>query len=206
MTRTPLYVHLEGMDLAGKTTARVALSKAMGPDCRVRHNSICDANPIYELADRLRKEDSAGVETLGYLYVAALAADLEHWSPPPTHTIQDSTIVLRSLAYHKIVGTPFVADAMMTLLPRHPRFTRSFVLTASLDVRRQRLKERQCQQPDEIAADDLQILRAPERFLAMEAALIDLAQRHFDAMIIDTSELTPAGVLNSIIHELPETD
>lgn len=205
MNTTPLYIHLEGMDLAGKTTARVALANALGSTCRVRHNSICNANPIYELADRMRKEDAAGPEALGYLYLAALAADLERFSPPATHTIQDSTIILRSLAFHKIVGTPYIAEVMLGLFPRHPRFTRSFVLTANMDVRRGRLKERQCQQPNEVAADDLQILRAPERFVAMEKTLIDLARRFFGAVIIDTSNLSPSDVLDVIMRELTQT-
>ena len=30
MNTIPPYIHLEGMDLAGKTTARIALTKALG--------------------------------------------------------------------------------------------------------------------------------------------------------------------------------
>jgi hypothetical protein len=191
------------MDLAGKTTAHIALTKALGTACRVRHNSICDANPIYELADQMRKANAACAETLGYLYVAALAADIERFTPPLMPTVQDSTMMLRSLAFHKVVGTPYVVDALLSLLPRHPRFTKSFVLTASLDARRHRLGERQREQPDEVASDDLQILRHPDRFLKMETTLIDLAQRHFDAIAIDTSDLSPTSVVDAILRELP---
>lgn len=193
------YIHIEGMDLAGKTTASRNLVTALGGDCRVRHNSLCSSNPVYELADGLRKEDRLGAGSLGYLYVAALAYDLEFYVPPCTHTIQDSTILLRSLAYHTVARTPFVVDGLKAMVPRHPRFTRSFILTASLKVRQQRLEWRQQRHSEEIAPDDLMILRAPDKFLSMEKALMCLAQEHFSAVVIDTSEMSGQDVVESIL-------
>jgi thymidylate kinase len=197
------YIHVEGMDLAGKTTARRDLVTALGGDCRVRHNSLCSSNPVYELADGLRKEDRLGGESLGYLYVAALPCDLERYTPLRSHTIQDSTILLRSLAYHTVARTPFVVDSLKAMLPRHPRFMRSFVLTASLAVRERRLERRRQRQTEEIAPDDLMILRAPDSFLAMEEALVRLAQEHFSAVVIDTSEMSGQAVVESILSAGP---
>lgn len=198
-----LHVHLEGMDLAGKSTACRDLARALGRDFQVRRNSISIQNPVYELADRLRKNDGIGAEALGALFVAALAADLERYVPPRLNTIQDSTILLRSLAYHTVARTPFVVDAMTAMLPRHPRFTCSIVLTASLEVRRQRLESRRLQQPEEIAPDDLAILRSPDHFLAMEKSLIRLAREHFGAVVIDTSEMTAPAVVQTILGAIP---
>jgi thymidylate kinase len=124
-----LTIHLEGMDLAGKSTVSQHLASALS-DCRVRRNSLVAANPVYDLADRLRKEGSVGEVALGQLYVAALAVDLEQYRPPQETVIQDSTLLLRSLAYHTAAGNPSVSEALKAMLPQHPRFSRSVVLTA----------------------------------------------------------------------------
>jgi hypothetical protein len=202
MQNRPHYIHLEGMDLAGKTTARHGLLAALGGAWEVRHNSLGQANPLYELADRLRREGGLGAAPLGYLYVAALAADLEWYEPPKGNVIQDSTILLRSLAFHTVAGTPYVREALAAQLPRHPRFTRSFVLTASLEARRERLEHRRSQQATELSEDDLLVLRAPGRFLAMEQELVRLAREHFDAVVIDTSTMSESAVVDSLLIAL----
>src|SRR5690349_15614630 len=128
-------IHVEGMDLAGKTSACRGLAEALGPAWTVRRNRLAAANPVYELADRLRTGGGAGEATLGYLYAAALSADLDGHAPPDRKVIQDSTILLRSLAFHKVAGTLGVVEALAGMLARHPRFDRSIVLTANLDAR-----------------------------------------------------------------------
>ncbi len=203
MSDCVITIHLEGMDLAGKTTARRDLISALGGDWGVRHNSLWPENPVYELANRLRKEEGVGAEVLGHLYVAALAADLEKYERPSRNMVQDSTILLRSLAYHTVAGTPHVAAALTAMLPRHPRFTRSFVLTACLEARRRRLELRRRQQAEEIAPDDLLILRAPEQFLAMEQVIVDLARQHFDAVVLDTTSLSAAEVTDALLALVP---
>jgi thymidylate kinase len=203
MKNRTYFIHLEGMDLGGKTSVCRGLMQALGEGCELRHNSLWPGNPIHELADRLRREGRLGEAVLGHLYVAALAADLDGYTPPVGNAIQDSTILLRSLAYHAIARTPFVVDALSALLPRHPRFTRSFVLTADLGVRRQRLYQRQEQQPDEVAPDDLMVVRSPDRFLAMEQELVHLARQHFSAAVIDTSGMATCSVVETILSALP---
>lgn len=193
------YIHLEGMDLAGKTTACAGLVRALGGQRQVRHNSLCEDNPVYRLADQIRRADGLTAGPLGHLYVAALAVDLEEYKPPAQPTIQDSTILLRSLAYHTVRNTPHVPEALTAMLPIHPRFGVSVVLTARLDIRLERLETRRRHRPDEVAADDLLVYRDPARFLAMERVLIEVARKHFGAVVLDTSSLTDEDVVREIL-------
>jgi thymidylate kinase len=200
--REPRTIHLEGMDLAGKSTACRGLQAVLGGGWRVRRNALCDDNPVYALADRLRREDALPAGALGHLYVAAVEADLARYRAPGPPTVQDSTILLRSLAYHSVRRTPLVPEALAAALPRHPRFDVSVVLTASLEVRLARLDERSRLRLDEVAPDDLLVRRDPARFLAMEQVLVDLACVHFGARVIDTSYLTEGEVVGAILDEV----
>lgn len=94
-------IHIEGLDLAGKTTARDRLARCLG-GWKVRSNRLIEHNEVFELADRLRREDALDAESLGHLFVATLSADLRGFRPNEQPLIQDSTILLRSLAYHRI--------------------------------------------------------------------------------------------------------
>ncbi len=197
------YIHFEGMDLAGKTTATQGFIAADGGTWEIRRNSIATDNPIYLLADSLRRADAYDAETLGNLFVAALMADIRSFVPPTADTIQDSTILLRSLAYHSVRGTPRIPQVLQDMVPEHPQFTASFLFTASIDRRRERLQQRMQRAPEEVAPEDLMVLDAPEKFLAMEARLIDLSTGIFHSVVIDTTSLTPEMVVESIQTNMP---
>jgi hypothetical protein len=190
------------MDLAGKSSTCRGLLAALGPGWRVRKNSLCADNPVYELADRLRREDRSRGATLGHLYVAALLADLEDYRPPEGNMIQDSTIMLRTLAHHTVAATPGVVEVMETQLALHPRFTLSVVLTASRDARLRRLELRRRREGHEIAPDDLLVESDPGRFFAMEALLVRLATEHFGAITLDTTDLSPQAVVERVLAAL----
>jgi hypothetical protein len=54
--------------------------------------------------------------------------------------------------------------------------------------------------PDEVAPDDLMVLRKPEKFMAMERVLVELATTAFDATVIDTSRLSADEVCGQVIQ------
>jgi thymidylate kinase len=191
-------IHLEGMDLAGKTTACRCIPQTLGGEWQVRHNCLWADNPVYALADRLRREGGLAGDALGHLYVAALAADLASYVAPALNTVQDSTILLRSLAYHTVARTPNVVAALTALIPRHPRFDRTIVLTASREARLRRLERRRREQPDAVGAEDLLVVQAPARFFAMEQVLVRFAREHFAAMVINTSGMDEAEVVRAV--------
>ena len=134
-------VHIEGLDLAGKSTATQALLDRH-PGSELRRNALTEGNRPFLLADELRRGAGTSAETLGQLYVAALRRDIATYEPPSTETVQDSTILLRSLAFNTVIGATNIADELWDLLPYHPRFRTSIVLTASIEVRLDRLKQR----------------------------------------------------------------
>lgn len=205
LTSKPKYIHFEGMDLAGKTTATKNFIARTGEEWTVRRNSLDKNNPIYLLADSLRRADAYDAEVLGNLYVAALMGDIRSFQYPDRNTIQDSTIILRSLAFHTVKGTPRIKDVLLDIIPSHPSFDASFVFTASLQKRIERLQSRITNEPDQVSPEDLMVLNNPDKFMAMEAVLIDLSRNRFHSVIIDTSTLAPDVVVDEIFKNLPPT-
>jgi len=198
MKEKPYYLHFEGMDLAGKTTATNNFIQSTGTEWDIRRNSLSRENPIHILADALRKEEVYDAEVLGNLYVAALMADIRSFQWPSRNTIQDSTIILRSIAFHTVRGTPRISEVLLDLLPEHPQFDASFVFTASIEERVKRLQQRIAKAPHEVSEEDMMVINKPEKFLAMEAVLIDTSRRVFHSVIVDTSSLTPDMVVGTI--------
>lgn len=192
-------VHIEGLDLAGKSTATQALLDRH-PGSELRRNALTEGNRPFLLADEAPKGAGTSAETLGQLYVAALRRDIATYEPPSTETVQDSTILLRSLAFNTVIGATNIADELWDLLPYHPRFRTSIVLTAPIEVRLDRLKQRYRNAPAEVAPDDLMVRDAPATFLEMESMLVETAAAHFDASIVDTSDLSRDQVVERILR------
>jgi len=196
-------IHIEGMDLAGKTTLVRSLAEHR-PDAELRHNALTQENEIYVLADAMRLDGKGSGAVLGPLYLAALTYDLEAYRAPTGTTIQDSTVALRSLAYYGARGDGRLAADFEGLLGIHPCFDRSIVLTAAREARLERLEARRRANPAEVADDDLLVVGDPELFYRMEARLIEAAVEHFGAIVVDTSELSPAEVLARVEEAVSE--
>lgn len=198
MKERPYYLHFEGMDLAGKTTATQNFIKSTGSEWDIRRNSLSSENPIHLLADSLRRVGAYDAEVLGNLYVAALMADVRSFRWPDKDTIQDSTIILRSIAFHTVRGTPRIKEVLLDLLPEHPRFDASFVFTANIEERVKRLQQRIAQAQQEVTGEDMMVINKPEKFMAMEAVLINVSRQAFHSVVVDTSSLTPDMVVGEI--------
>ena len=202
-----MTVYIEGLDLAGKSTVCRRLCDRR-PDFKIHNNSLLRSNPIQIAADQLRKTNAADESPLGYLYFGALLYDLEQikMTPQPDyHVLQDSTIILRSLAFHTVSGNYDLAEKFRSKLADHPVFDRAFFLTCTPDVRRQRLDGRTSR--GNTNPEDLLISTNPKRFFAIEAELRRLAVEYFNATVVDTSKLEdPQGseeVLNCILSSYP---
>ena len=188
-------IHVEGLDLAGKSTVCRLLAARLGAEHR--HNSILAENPVHAAADSLRTRDLLETGPLGWVFYGALLYDLAYYAPPDGPVVQDSTVLLRSIAFHEVFGDKAVAEKFRTLLPRHPRFTRSFVLTASDAVRLKRLEGRCSRHND--SPEDYLIRRDPDGFHRMERLLMDLAAEHFGAEVIDSSNLEREGGKEEVV-------
>lgn len=194
-----MQIHLEGLDLAGKSTLCRALSEAL-PDAKIRHNCLAEDNPLYQQADAIRLKGEMPDEPLGWLYYGALLADLDAWTPRTDSIIQDSTILLRSCAFHEVKGNFDLAARFRSLLARHPGFDRSFVLVSDRDTRLKRLEGRISRGNE--ANDDFLVRDDPAKFFAMEKILVDTAVTWFDAEVIDTSRLEDQQERKRIIEHI----
>lgn len=182
-------IHVEGLDLAGKSTTCRLLRDNL--NCEMRNNFITLENYIFERANELMFEATLGAGTLGGVYYGALLYDLKNYRIPENFVVQDSTIILRSIAYHTVFGDNALASECRKLLDQHPRFGKSVVLWASDEVRLKRLEGRCSRHNDN--PDDFLIVKNPDAFHRMQDVLIDVCQKEFNAEIIDTSFLENEG-------------
>jgi thymidylate kinase len=194
------YFHIEGLDLAGKTTATKAIVRLLGDNVQIRRNSLKQNNRFHEIVDNIRIKNLIEEKDLGWLYLKVLEDDINHFIEPCVNTIQDSTIFLRSLAYHTAKGNNKLVNEMLKLVDRHPQFTKSLVLTASIEVRQQRLKQRQQENPEEVAEDDLLVIKKPDLFLRMEQNLVNYTTTFFNSVVIDTTNLSKEEVAQAVVE------
>ena len=182
-------IHVEGLDLAGKSTVCRYLVAKSG--AQHRNNTLLSSSPIHVQAELLRKRDLLDPAGLGWIYYGCMLFDLENYVVPDAPVVQDSTILLRSIAYHEVFGDRALAAKFRMLLPRHPRFAYSCVLVASDEVRLSRLEGRCSRHNDN--PEDFLIRRDPAGFHEMERILVETAREHFGAETIDTSFLEQEG-------------
>lgn len=195
MTR---YIHIEGVDLSGKTSVSKAVAAMQPHEWNIRAASLSDApNPLRKLTDDLCEQGIYGNDTIGLAYAAALKADMDTFVQPEIDTIQESTILLRSLAYHAINGNHAVLRVFEELAPHHPTFDHSFMLTASRDARLARLAGR-AHNTDH----DLLIVRDPGRFFRMEDCIKEYSEGLFGTTTIDTTDMTIDEVAAYINQQL----
>ncbi len=180
------YVLIDGIDLSGKSSVIKRILERDRNWTR-QHSSLCQHNPILHEAKSLEKDGSLWI---GLVYVSALEYDIRNFSYPTQPTVQDSTILLRSLAYHKAAGYSRVLKKLESFIPSHPTFDRSYILTARPEVKRLRLDERIRTGQQVLSVNDLKIVSDPQFFSEMEAAIIDYGVNIFGAKVIDGSDLT----------------
>lgn len=198
-----LYVHFDGVDLAGKSTASRNFVNTVGGEWAIWRNRIAPENKIHRFADEIRLTRLYDVEVVGHVYYAALMADIRNFEWPKQNTIQDSTIILRSIAHHTVAKTPNLPEMFTELLIEHPKFDVSFVFTASLEARQERLAKQLRETPETVSNHDRMCVDHPEEFLAMEACLIETAKKVFDSRVINTSDLTQSQVLDVLLKNVP---
>ena len=165
-----------------------------------RHCLLLPDNPIYDFASKRHVEQKMKPEALGGIFLGSVMRDLERYTPPDHYVVQDSTSVLRSIAYHSVIGDPGLAGAFRELLPYHPRFGVSFVLWSSNEVRLRRLEGRISRHHD--LPKDHVIRDSPDKFNKMQNIMIETAKEYFDAEVVDTSNMEQEGEKERLIEYL----
>lgn len=195
---SPKTIYIEGLELAGKSTTCRMLRAHL--DAEYRHCAFLPGNPIYDCASALHVAGKVKGETLGGLFLGSVMRDLERYTPPDHFVVQDSTSVLRSIAYHSVVGDPGLAAAFRELLPRCPRFGASFVLWSSNEVRLKRLEGRVSRHHD--LPKDFLVRDEPDKFARMQDIMIETAKEFFDAEVVDTSNMEQDGEKERLVEYL----
>jgi hypothetical protein len=185
------YNLVEAMDLGGKTSLTKFFEQQ---GFSARHNTIQSKSRLHEITDNLRLTRSLNSDDLGVLYYHALKDDIARFEKPLTKTIQDSTILLRSLAWYSSINHSIARD-FESLIEIHPKFNKAVVLTANIETRTKRLQMRIDLEPEQVAEDDLLVIKDPELFTKMDKNLIHYATQYFGAYLIDTSNLSKAEVV-----------
>jgi thymidylate kinase len=197
---TSTTIHLEGLDLAGKTTVGKQLAQRLG--ATIRHNSLIDSNALHKQAEVLRKAPILDDEALSWLYFACMLIDIDKYRQEEGVWIQDSTIILRSIVHNVGKGAADLVQAFEEKLPVHPEFTLSVFLSSNEDVRLKRLEGRVLRGNDN--PEDFIIRDDPKRFRLMNETLRELCITHFDALCIDTSHLEEDGGKDAVVEQILE--
>ena len=195
-------IHIEGLDLAGKST--ICRLLAVGQNAEKRNNSILPTgeNTVHQVAERFRKSKGLNDIEIGGLYYGSLLIDLRNYKPSEELVIQDSTLLLRSIAYHSVFGDKALSEKFKELIPVQPRFGFSCLLKASDEVRISRLQGRISRGNDN--PEDFLIQKAPQKFHEMEDILENLITEYFGGIVIDSSSLEKEGEKERIVNLILE--
>jgi thymidylate kinase len=201
-------VLIEGLDLAGKSTLVRNLQAELlhrGIPVRVSRNALCPDNPIAALADQLRRDPHAELVETGALFLAAHLWDARHFTPPPDGMvhIQDSCW-LRTLAYHTWNDTPAIPEQLARAARYFPQFDAAVFLTARIEERRQRLTQREREQPGSNDANDHLVQSDPQGYLGLEHLLWQLTHLYTKATRIETTGIPGERLVPLVVEMLAQ--
>lgn len=177
------------MDLAGKSTQLRKLKEKF-PGWKTNHIGLSDNKTMYAVANNINKRQIWSTQEVGYLYVAGLIVEIDSFIWPQQPTIQDSCLLLRSLAHHTAYENKDIISKLEALAEKYPKFSKTFVFTASLQERTRRLQQRIIDSPGSVNASDRMILTNPNSFMKMDKAIVMYAKKYFGAQVLDTETIT----------------
>lgn len=191
------FLHLEGMDLAGKSTIARKIKERSKLEWVINNNRLSEKNNIYTFTNEVGKQNLYDDEIYGYLYYVALMADIKKFKHEK-NIIQDSTLLLRSINYHINEGNDKLVRLFEDLVDIHPVPDISIYLTTDIESRIKRLATRIQNNPESISKNDSLILTDPEKFVKMDMKLSEISQKYFNSYVLDTSKLNEDEVVDHI--------
>ena len=202
------HVHLEGLDLSGKTSVSLKILEKK-PVYKRRYTSLLPdikENPHLIRADILNNSPNPNLKILFDLFKDAINYDLDNITEQNHPLVQDSTILIRTLANF---STSNLIDYNMeknlvNLGERYTKFTKSIVLTCSYKARKERLAKRKKElgKSERLVKDDLLIEDNPDLFFEKERKLIRYSQDIFHSEILDTTNMSIEEIYNHIVQQL----
>lgn len=192
------YLHIEGMDLAGKSTIANIITRQSGVDWKIYNNCLSQNNPIQQFEKQMRNQKIYDDEIYGYLHYVTLLADIKYFDLKE-NIIQDSMLLLRSINYHKEKNNNDLVQLFEELVPKHPIPNTSVYLTANIDSRKKRLLKRIESNSKQLTKNDILILNDSEKFEKRDIGLMELSQTYFNSIVLDTSSMTEAETADYIM-------
>lgn len=192
------FIHLEGTDLSGKTSVAKRLLSKM--PLLYQHNNISSHGPegLGSELDKMDELDLYSRTTLSLGYAACVLADIDRFEWPCRDTIQDSSSSIRCLSRLAIDGQDALFDIVRSIVELdHPRFTRSYYLTTTIDERIKRANSM-----IGLTRNDLMILHDTEKFVAMDKVALSISGELFNSTVIDTTNTSPDEIVNIIEQDI----
>jgi hypothetical protein len=201
-------VLIEGLDLTGKTSVCLCLIRKIDPPIRYQKNIFRPENEVFDFAVAQQRRDIFSLTSVGYMYLAALHADLDKLVWEDDRIVQDSSMALRLCAYFMARRMDDLASAFQSCLelPNYPKFKKAFLFTADLTERRRRLKKRLVEAPDTVTEDDLLLENDPDLALRNEKILLDLTIKYTGATVVDTTLATVNEIIAYLIDMIAPED
>lgn len=185
---------IEGLDLAGKTTLCEGLTaklREQGWKVVLAKNNLLGENLVGKKAKRYAVGAHTTMLETGALFLASHLYDTTLFKPPEEGIVhlQDSSW-LRTISYNLMRETPIIPELADTLFEAHPRFGSVIYLTASIDVRKVRVQEREVKHPGSNTPGDFMSFTDPEFVMRHDRKLLETTRRFYPAVdVIDTSAM-----------------
>ena len=195
---------IEGLDLAGKSTLTQSLVthlQEQGHPVSYSRNALVPDNPIALVADEYRRNQPVSLLETGALFLAAHLKDaIDFKQPTKGFHIQDSSW-LRTLAFNELQEIRWIPALVKDCSKHQPVFDLVIYLTASTEVRQQRVLQREQEQPGENDSADYWPIKCPKKFERLDQLLYESTLSFYpNAYRIDTTELTPNQVLEVVLN------
>lgn len=187
------YLHIEGMDLAGKSTVANIIKSQSGEHWTIYNNCLSQNNVIQKFEKQIRNQKIYDDEIYGYLHYVTLLADIKYFELKE-NVIQDSMLLLRSINYHKEQNNNDLVKLFEEMAPKHPIPDLSVYLTSKIDSRKKRLLKRQ-----KWTKNDKLIFTDSERFEKRDNGLMELSCKYFNSTVINTSDMTETETADYIM-------
>jgi len=194
---------VEGLDLAGKSTLVKGLEQRLaehGWQVAVRHGDLCEQNPVAQVTRQMMRWDPGFKPDEGApLFLASHLWDLRNFQLPcrPDQIHLQDSCALRSLAFERVLGKPFYAQQLESVVDRLPRFDAAYVLTASLKNRQERFRGRELND-----LHDSFMLSDPVRFSRVDSELMHLCVEKCGAKLINTDDFEAEPLLEFVWRDL----
>lgn len=193
------YLHIEGMDLAGKSTIANIISNQSEINWKVYNNCLSQNNVVQQFEKQIRKKNIYDDEIYGYLHYVTLLADIKYFELND-NIIQDSMLLLRSINYHKEKKNKDLVELFEKIAYKHPVPNTSVYLTANIDTRMKRLLARMERNLNSLTKNDVLILNDTARFERRDKSLKELSQKYFNSFVLDNSDMTEEETAHVIME------